>query len=418
MRRHRVGRRRGQRGDGGRRRCRPVFDPGQRVGHPADRRHRDHGRHADDQLGEPQTQPGPAFRRRLDDIEPHRPTGRTVLVVGLTTEPHPQVARVFGLRPSQFAIGQRLVVDHQHVAGPQVDDVTTRVGRREQPDRRPRAQVQLAAARRQDQRPAGRGQGRLRRRQDRRATVHRKPFGDKRNARAPTHRDHRREVRPALAVTHQHVVEGVDEAGQPVLDQLFEVVLRQRQAAAAPAQHRGDLGGHLGRKPLLARTALLLEFDELSDAGGAGRVEAAAVAQLLEGAQLQLLVDLVAGQRRVTQCGADEFEVARDVDQGGRRAAAAEVEQPHHALVGQTEFCLHRGQRRDRVRDQPRCHTAAHEAQMRSQRVPQRLHRRGFPVRRHGDGNLRARRIRARGKHHRVQRLHRQQFRIVRGTVG
>ena len=57
------------------------------------------------------------------------------------------------------------------------------------------------------------------------------------------------------------------------------------KAAPAPTKFSGDFGDDVGRKPLLGGTALFPEFGELPDTGGTGRVDAAAVAQLLEDAK-------------------------------------------------------------------------------------------------------------------------------------
>ncbi|CPR13577.1 hypothetical protein BN971_04889 [Mycobacterium bohemicum DSM 44277] len=216
-----------------------VLDVRQRVGHPADRCHRDHGAHPDHQLRQSKPVPRSCFGR-LGQVQPHRPAGRTVLVEDLGAVAHPHRAAVFGLRPGQFAVGHRLVIDHQHVAGAEVDDVTGGRGRREQTDRGARAQVQFLAAGGQQQSTRGRGRRGMRRCHHRPAPVHRKTLGEKRDAGPATDCDHGRQVRPALAVPDQHLVEREDEAGQPVLDQVPQLVAAQPHGAAAPAELGGE----------------------------------------------------------------------------------------------------------------------------------------------------------------------------------
>ena len=61
------------------------------------------------------------------------------------------------------------------------------------------------------------------------------------------------------------------------------------------------------------------------------------------------LIDGVTGEVRIPHRLADQVEVRSRVGEGDAGSTAAEIDQDHHALVGQTRRGLQRGQRRGGV---------------------------------------------------------------------
>ncbi|CKT07689.1 Uncharacterised protein [Mycobacterium tuberculosis] len=315
------------------------------------------------------------------------------------------------------------MVDDHDVAGRQLDDTGAGGCGRGEADGRPRSRIALSPTVGEQQRTHRRRAPGLRRGQHRSTSVERKTLSHKGNIGPPADGDHRREIRPARVVARQHVVERVDEAGQWILDQVFELFPSHLDARAAPGKLSEQFRGNVGGQSFLCRTALLPELAELPDRGGTGRIDVIAVPELVDDPKQQSLVDLTTGKVLVPCRGTNGLEIRRPgirlgLHQGDVSRGATEIKQPHHTAVGQAQFRVHRGQRRDRIGNQARRHAAADEADVRPQTVTQCVYSSGLPMRGNGNGDLRGTRVRTGGQHHRIQRLDQQEVWIVHGSVG
>lgn len=173
--------------------------------------------------------------------------------------------------------------------------------------------------------------------------MERKTLSHKGNIGTTADGDHRREIRPARVVARQHVVERVDEAGQWILDQVFELFPSHLDARAAPGKLSEQFRGNVGGQSFLCRTALLPELAELPDRGGTGRIDVIAVPELVDDPKQQSLVDLTTGKVLVPCRGTNGLEIRRPgirlgLHQGDVSRGATEIKQPHHTAVGRAQF--------------------------------------------------------------------------------
>ncbi|KMO71128.1 NAD-specific glutamate dehydrogenase [Mycolicibacterium chubuense] len=183
----------------------------------------------------------------------------------------------------------------------------------------------------------------------------------------------------------QRVVDRREQPAQRVGEQVLELRTGDADVRAEAGQLGRDHGGGLLGEPFLGLTALLTQPRQRADRRGARRIGVVGVGDAGQHMVEQGLVDRVPGEVGIAHGLAHEIQIRARVGERDAGAAAAQIDQHHHPLIGQAGRRLQCRQSGRRIGDQRGGHAVGREDRARAQRAPQRPDGAGSPVRGHGD---------------------------------
>ena len=255
----------------------------------------------------------------------------------------------------------------------------------------------------------GRGQRRLRRGHHRNPEILRKTLGDNRN------RGTAADGGQGGQDTGRNLValQGFLDDGEQPRQGRFEQSLQLRAGDAQSRREAGQVGVDrrrgLGRQPLLGLPALVAQLGQRADRRRTGRVGVGRLGDAGDDVVQQRLIHQVTGELWVAH-GLADLAQGRGVGDGDAGAAATEIAERHHTVIGQPGPGLEAGQGCGRVGD----HRCGRQAGLAAQRRGECADGGHAPVRGRGDDDRGAA---ARGAGHGVEGLGQDGFTAMRRAV-